>query len=379
MNDGASGAHSLQPMKIIDRYIGTQFAGPFLVGVAAFVAILLGVGPVFDAARLVVRDGFPLTLVLQVFLLQIPSVIALTLPMGTVFAALMGSGELSSHGEIVAMRAGGVSIWRLATPVVLAGMCITILAFLFNEAIGPVSSAKASAMLREYVLTTRDINEPMVLRVPDRGEAKLLVYADRLSVREGRMSNVTIIEFKGKRAPDLYFAESAHWDGRQWVMRNAQHRWMTEKGYAEVVSETARAPIGKGPEEIRAGGKRKPEEYTLHQLQAEIKRLADPENAPADNRNLRLTFIQHLHLRFAVPWAALCFAILGFPLGMRPQRTSTGVGFGISLAIVFVYYIVFNVLRAFGEQGAISPLVAAWLPNAVVLSVGLGLMYDASR
>jgi len=64
---------------------------------------------------------------------------------------------------------------------------------------------------------------------------------------------------------------------------------------------------------------------------------------------------------------------------MRPQRTSTGVGFGISLAIVFVYYIVFNVLRAFGEQGAISPLVAAWLPNAVVLSVGLGLMYDASR
>jgi len=201
VNDGASGAHSLQPMKIIDRYIGTQFAGPFLVGVAAFVAILLGVGPVFDAARLVVRDGFPLTLVLQVFLLQIPSVIALTLPMGTVFAALMGSGELSSHGEIVAMRAGGVSIWRLATPVVLAGMCITILAFLFNEAIGPVSSAKASAMLREYVLTTRDINEPMVLRVPDRGEAKLLVYADRLSVREGRMSNVTIIEFKGKRAP----------------------------------------------------------------------------------------------------------------------------------------------------------------------------------
>jgi len=366
-------------MKIIDRYIGIQFLGPFFVGVAAFVGILLGVGPVFESASLVVRDGFPVLLVLQIFFLQVPSIIALTLPMGTVFAALMSSGELSSHGEIVAMRAGGVSIWRLATPVILAGVCITILAFLFNEAIGPASSARAAALLREYVLTTRDVDEPLVLRVPDRGEAKLLVYADRLSVRQGRMTNVTIIEFKGKKPPDLYFAESATWEGTQWILRNAQHRWKTEKGYVEAVSEVARAPIGKSPEEIRSGGKRKPEEYTLPQLRAEIKRLEDPENVPASNPNLRMVFIQHMHLRLAVPWAAICFAILGFPLGMRPQRTSTGVGFGISLAIVFVYYIVFNVLRAFGEQGALSPIIAAWMPNAVVLAVGLGLMTDASR
>lgn len=366
-------------MKIIDLYIGRHFVGPFLGGVAAFVAILLGVGPVFDAARLVVRDGMPPMLVVSIFLLRTPNIISLTLPMATVFAALMASGELCSHGEIVAMRAGGVSIWRLSRPVLVAAFMVTVVTFVFNEALGPACSNRATMMLQEYVMEKRDIDEPLTFRVPEHGEAKLLVYADKFSLREKSMTGVTLIQFKGLEPPDLYFAKRATWENEQWVLHDVTRKWKTKDGYAEVVSERARAPLAKSPEEMRSAGQRKPEDHRLGELLAEIRKLQPKGGVPTRGKDRGLQMLQHLHLRLAVPWAAICFAVLGFPLGMRPQRTSAGIGFGLSLAIVFVYYIVFNVLRAVGEQGAISPLLAAWMPNLLVLGAGLGMMIETSR
>ena len=78
-------------MKIIDRYIARHFIGPFCIGVAAFVAILLGVDQMYQMVQLIMRDGVPLGVVLQVFFLRMPMVVALTMPMATVFAALMCS------------------------------------------------------------------------------------------------------------------------------------------------------------------------------------------------------------------------------------------------------------------------------------------------
>jgi len=371
-------------MKIIDRYLVQHFAGPFLVGVAAFVGILLGIGEIYKAVQLVVREGLPLLLVLESFFLRMPNVIALTMPMATVFAALMASGELSSHGEVVAMRVGGISVWRLSAPIVIAGCAVSIVAFTFNESVGPACNRRATAIIQRYVRDHKNLDRPLTLQLPEDGPARLLVYADKLSVRDQGMSNVTIVELKGNRPPDTYFAQRAKWQGEQWVLLNVEHKFhrLDSKGeYHEVQvrEDELEYDIGKTPEQMRRGRKRRPEDLSLSELLVQSNKAAMPAGTRTLGKNWPLVFRQHYHIRVAAPWAALCFAVLGFPLGMRPQRTSTGMGFGLSLAIVFVYYIVFNVLKAFGEQGAMSPFLAAWVPNAVVLAVGLGLTIDVSR
>lgn len=368
-------------MKILDRHIVRHFTGPFCIGVAAFVAILLGVDQMYQMVQLVMRDGVPIGIVLQVFFLRMPMVVALTMPMATVFAALMCSAELSSHGEVTAMRAGGVTLARMALPVCVAGCVVSVLAFAFNEALGPASSRRATAMLEEFMSAQRDPERPLMLRIPEQGPVERIVYADSINLLDQTIANVSIIEFERGKPREVFFAERARWQGHDWLLYDVVHKQDTGVGYREQFIATVRYDIGRTPAELRAGRRSRPEDMSLGELRDELRELraaAEVPGAPRDQRRM-WRIDQHIAIRVAVPWAALCFAILGFPLGMRPQRASTGVGFGISLAIVFVYYIVINVLRAFGEQGVLAPALAAWAPNALVLAVGIGLMLEAGR
>ena len=85
------------------------------------------------------------------------------------------------------------------------------------------------------------------------------------------------------------------------------------------------------------------------------------------------------HLKLAVPWACVIMAVLGAGFGAsRRGRSGGGVGFGISVVIVFAYYVVMSLCRAFGESGNIPPFVAGWCPNIVfaVLAVYFSLRVD---
>jgi lipopolysaccharide export system permease protein len=78
------------------------------------------------------------------------------------------------------------------------------------------------------------------------------------------------------------------------------------------------------------------------------------------------------HLRLAIPWACVIMAVLGASFGaFQRGRSGSGVGFGISLVIVFAYYVIMSLCRALGESGNMSPFLAAWMPNALFLAVAV--------
>lgn len=366
-------------MRTIDRYIIAHFTGPFAVGVAAFTAILMGVSEVYWAVDLIVADHVPASLVIQAFFLHMPALIALTMPMATVFAALMAAGELSAHGEVVAMRAGGVGLWRMARPVVLGGVVVALVAVGFNETLGPLCNSRGNGMVREYAAQTKLLSKPLLLRMPEEGQADRIVYADKMDLKRRALMGVTIVEFGDGAPREVFFAKEAQWAGKQWRLVDVRHKVDTGRGYREERLAEVLYDMGRTLEQIQGVPKTRPEDLTLPELRAEARKLEASAATNAKDAERRWWMIQHFHLRLAAPWAAVCFCVLGFPLGLRPQRTSTGIGFGLSLAIIFLYYIVFNSLRAFGEQGALSPVIAAWTPNFLVLGVGLGMMLNASR
>jgi lipopolysaccharide export system permease protein len=366
-------------MKILDRYIGSHFIGPFLTGVGAFTAILTGVSEVYWAVQQVVKEGVPGAVMLQVFLLHLPSLIALTLPMSTVFAALMVSGELSSHGEIVAVRAGGISTWRIALPVFVASALVALGTTAFNEALGPYANARAEALMRGVVMDKTDFQKPLLFRMPETGAVQRIVYADKVRPAEREMLNVTIIEYRDEIPREMIHAARAVWEGKDWRLLDVEHKQDTGSGYRESTVKELRYDLGRTLEQVAAKPWPRAESMTLKQILAAARDF--PKNPPGGDtsRDWCHFMMQQFHLRLAMPWAAVCCAMLGFPLGLRPHRTTASVGFGISLAVVFVYYIAVNSLRAFGEQGAIEPLVAAWAPNIAVFGIGLGLMINASK
>ena len=107
-------------MRILDKYILKEFLAPFLFGVAAFTAIFLGA----ESA-------------LKIFILALPRIVVYTFPMAVLLGALMCFSRLSGSSELIVMRSSGQSFLRLATPVFLLSLAISICAVAFNEYVVP--------------------------------------------------------------------------------------------------------------------------------------------------------------------------------------------------------------------------------------------------
>lgn len=106
-------------MRLLDKYILKAFVGPFLFGVFAFTSIFIGTGTLFRIAQYITEYGAPLLLVMQAFVLALPSIVILTFPMSVLLASLMTFSRLSSTSEIVVMRAGGLSFYAWPCPYIL--------------------------------------------------------------------------------------------------------------------------------------------------------------------------------------------------------------------------------------------------------------------
>ena len=123
-----------------------------------------------------------------------------------------------------------------------------------------------------------------------------------------------------------------------------------------------RLALALSPKELDKTSKR-PKEMGLFELFRHI-RLSEEQGI--DTREMRVLF----HMRLAIPWAALVLALLGTSMGVRSPRGGRGVSLGVSVTVVFAYYVVMSFSRALGETGNLPPLIAAWLPNVTFLSLG---------
>ena len=362
-------------MRKLDKYILREMIAPFAFGIGAFIIVLVSIDLLYDALKLIVREGYPAGVVARAFVYRMPQTVTLTLPMATMFGALMAIGRLSSDGEVEAMRAGGVSFLRLAAPILMAGLLISALSLVLNEAVVPPANAASNQLLLGLAQDTVAEQDYLVLQLPDDQRPKLIVYAAHFDATTSALRDVWIGEFRDDQFWDHYIADSAVWQGTKIILKDATHRHYSADGYRETTVREGEIEIGKAPWQVETVRK-EPEDMTLAELKRDILAM---RQLPEPARNKLPELVEYYHIRLAMPWCALGFALIAAPLALRPKRTTTGVGLGISLAIILAYYIIFNTLRVVGEQGALPPALAAWLPNLILYSVGLGLLVDATR
>ena len=130
-------------------------------------------------------------------------------------------------------------------------------------------------------------------------------------------------------------------------------------------------PINASPRQI-VREQKNPEELTMKELKAQIRIM---KTQYVDTNKLET----ELYQRITVPMASLIFALIGVPLGLQPTRNSSSAGFAMSVIIIFFYYALMTMANAIGRSGALSPMLAVWIPNIVGLIAGLFLIRKASR
>lgn len=210
-------------MRLLDKYILKAFVGPFLFGVFAFTSIFIGTGTLFRIAQYITEYGAPLLLVMKAFVLALPSIVILTFPMSVLLASLMTFSRLSSTSEIVVMRAGGLSFLRLAMPVYIIALIISIGAVAFNEFVVPRTNNMYQTIVREQIMknASPQTQNHIVLKTMNGNDLGTLMYAKSYNAETKQLSMITVQQFgEGGKLQQVENADTAVWNGQYWVMQN---------------------------------------------------------------------------------------------------------------------------------------------------------------
>ena len=371
---------------LIDRWLLGELIGPLLFGLTLFTVVSLSVGVMFDLVRKIVESNLPWTIAVQVLLLKLPSFLVISFPMATLIASLLAYSRLSANSELTALRSVGVTASRMVAPAIALALLMTSLSFLFNDVIVPRTNRSAEFTLQRALgkAIAAEKGEDIIYSrfgritgsdgVSGNGLTQLF-YATKFL--DGKMIGVTVLDFSRSGFTQMLVAENAIWNESQakWEFNDGKILTLTPSGSTTSADfDSYLYPLGSAPLSIAKLPKDANNMTVSEAIEAE--QLLSDAGDRKEARRLRV----RIQEKFTVPMACLVFGLIGSSLGARPNsRTSRSQGFGISVVLIFVYYVLSFSFSSLGVKGTLTPLLAAWGPVLISLAGGGMLLRQASR
>jgi LPS export ABC transporter permease LptG/LPS export ABC transporter permease LptF len=353
---------------------------PTLLGFGFYTFIIM-MKTMFDLAELIIRRSLTIGTVGKLLLYSLPHIVVLTIPMALLLGILIAVGRLSADSEIVAMRSAGVSTARVYRPVFLFSFTIFLLTLglmlyavpygntAFRAMKAELAASSVSGQLKPRVFY--DEYENLVMYVndldPTNDQWKGVFVSnsstpDRQQTVIARAGNLTSVPSVKQVWLDLESAETHVYSpsrrDRYERSRNATQRLLIYDG------------LQSSGRELRSG--RDYRSMYLGELLAELRRN---DIDPLDRRLAAVA----VHKKFAFPFACIAFGLVGLPLGITNRRGGKSSGFSLSIGIILFYYVVISTGEDLARKGSLSPSVAMWAPNLLLLLLGIYLMLRAGR
>jgi lipopolysaccharide export system permease protein len=377
----------LPGIAVMDRYIFTQLLMPFLFGVGAFSSIVLAVGSLFDLVRQVAEAGLPITVAIEVMALKMPQFVVYSFPMSILLSGMMTYSTFSANSEIIAFRSCGISVYRLIVPALVLSVIVTGITFFFNELLVPVSSQKATMTLTQALKQDKPTFKKDNIIVPEYKEVDRngkkeqvlvrLFYAEKFDGKT--MTGLTIIDRSqaDKGLSQILNAQSAVWNGDRntWDFSNGTiYLVAPDASYRNIVTfQHQQLQLPKSPFELAAPDKN-PDDMSVSESMDYLEQI----RLSGDTKKI-LSVAVKIQNKLALPFVCIVFGLVGSSMGIRPQRTGKATSFGVSVLLIFGYYLMMFICGALGQAEIISPFLAGWLPNFIGLAIGGWLVSQAAK
>jgi len=355
-------------MKTLDRYIYKQLIAPFFFGFFMFV-VVIAIDPLMSALQNIVNENVKILVVIRWFLYRLPQDMIFTFPMSVLLSSLLVFGRMSKDSETVAMRAGGINFFRVLVPVMAFAITVTITSFIFNELVVPYSNQRANEIRRNEILrlVEPEATENSIVRASDGG----IVYARKIFESSGTMEKVLVEYYDAGKLIRRISGATAKWDGISWRLEGVVDQIYKEGKVSQlkVFPDMVIPGIRETPTDF-ARQTKKANEMSYSELKSRIEKYEKTQLV--DTTELRAD----LALKTSLPFASLVFAIIGASFGLTSYRSGAFIGFGISIIIIFVYYVIMSLSMAMGRSGYLPVFLAAWLQNIIFVFAGF---FMASR
>jgi lipopolysaccharide export system permease protein len=390
---------SQQPLKTLHKYLFRQTVVSLLITVGVFTFVLLLANVLKEILSLLINRQATLGLVTEAIGLLIPFVWVFALPMGMLTATLLIFGRFSADQELTAVRASGISLLSLVTPILLLSLALCAVSALVNLEIAPRCRVAYNQLRWTLQLELSNIQLPEGRFIKDFPGWVFYVGKNR----RGELHDVMV--FHEQTASNV---TETVWASRGKVEVDNEHRqiWLhLYDGKLVRISEGQAIPgvfeewslpafdLGSSEKKLR---RPKISEMTFTQLWEELDELEKLHMLPAPpageggsaSRKKQLEKLRddlstpvrfQIHRQVAFSFACFGFTLIGIPLGIRMHRRETNIGMAVALLLAAVYYSFILVGQSLDTRPEWAPHLIVWLPNFVFQAMGAVLLWRANR
>ncbi len=347
----------------LDQYLLYHYARAFVLVISSFYILYFLAdlrGLLDDITR---HPNLAYSVVLRYFALSAPAMVLLSLPLAALFAALLSLGILSRNNEITAMKAAGISLYRVSLPVLGTAFVLCVAHFVVSETFLPAANTRA-AELRSQIR-----NVPPASTFGPRqwvfGQGDRLYNFALYQQRSTEYQGLTIYQISPDRSRLLgrIDAQRATYKGGAWVLSDGLSRDFSDGEERFEQFDETRLELPEGPEYFRRGV-RPPQQMSFGRLKTYIAGL---RQAGYDVQELEVA----LHEKVSMAAVPFVLVLLGLPYAFRRGRHGALAGAGLALAVAVVYYVLLALFRAMGGAGWIPPIIAAWAADLLFAGVGI--------
>lgn len=362
-------------MKILRNHILKELTGPFLFSIIVFTFVLL-MGNLVKLAELVINRGVNVFDVLRLFICLIPYLLSYTIPMSMLTATLLSFGKLSSDNEITVMRASGISLYHIVLPVIVVSLLVSLASVPLNDRLLPKSRFISRKIVRQIGIKTPTAYLEAGTFI--KSFEKYVIFIHGIS--DNKLHNIRIYEPRGEGPT------------RTIIANRGEFISLPQKNILKLklIDGTSDEPNPRDPnsfyklnfktyyltldltEHCASRVDKKPKDMSINELRSEIKRLRASHIDP-------LPLINEIHRKIALAFSSLAFILIGLPLSITTRRTGKSIGFGLSLMVIVVYYLLFAGGEALSLKGLVHPALGNWLANILLIGAGGAFLYHTGK
>ena len=362
-------------MKLLDRYIANEFWQPLLFGIGIVTGVWFGAEQLKTIFNLVMRSGVPLQTALTILGLHLPEVIVMTIPIGVLLGTLLVFNRLSGDSEIIALRTTGVSFYRIMVAPLMFGLMTSLASFCVNEFIVPNASVTSKKLefyaMYHAALQSGQANFTYMERKKDLTLDRVF-YVGYYSGRD--LADIIILDFTRPKMTQIIMANYGKFLNGEWLLNKGRTYVLDPTSdLARIVKfETLKIPGLNKVQKTLDTGIIAPKEMNMFQLGQHLENLKAGNSLPND-------LLVRYYQKVAQPLACLIVALAGAPLGLMARRSRSNLGLIYSAVVVFLYYVLQSTSGAMGDAGRIPPMLAAWLPNICIGTLGMIILYFKAK
>jgi lipopolysaccharide export system permease protein len=361
-------------MNRIDRYLMSRFVFSLAWSLVAFWAIFLVVDLVEHLDKFIDR-GAPAGYVALYYLYYSPYILILVIPIAVLLATLFSVGFLSKRNELLAMRAAGVSLLRIAMPLLFLGLVVTAVVTVAGETVYPRMEQRRADLTEQLLSGGSRPSQIIFQNLFAPGLNGRVFYFKSFNAAQRTGTGVTVQTFREGRMTELLEMRNLRYRDSAWVGESGQRRLFETTSDSATHYEAFDRMAFRGWQETPADFVRKridPQRTGYFELKAAIQRMRATGGDPTYEET-------ELALKIAFPFLSFLVVLIGFPIAARTKHSGTALNFGIAMMITFTMRVVIEVFRSFGHNGDIPAWVAAWAPDIVCLVAGTLVLLRARK